>query len=198
MQYILEITTKIGCSNMCEYCPQTKLIKNFVGNIHNKRLTNYYEKAGDIEGLEKLLIHEYVKKDKNRTTMMSMETFEKCLSTVSDEVDIHFTGYTEAFENPNCTDMIFHAYSKGHKVLINTTLVGMTKNDIDRLEKISSFKEFNVHLTSATYFENIGKNSASVKSKTGKEISDEYLEMIDYIIDANFPKVFHTHSAEGY
>ena len=46
MQYILEITTKIGCSNMCEYCPQTKLIKNFVGNIHNKRLTNYYEKTG--------------------------------------------------------------------------------------------------------------------------------------------------------
>ena len=53
-------------------------------------------------------------------------------------------------------------------------------------------------MTSATYFENIGKNSASVKSKTGKEISDEYLEMIDYIIDANFPKVFHSHSAEGY
>ena len=45
---------------------------------------------------------------------------------------------------------------------------------------------------------NIGKNSKSVKNKTGKEISDEYLEIIDYIIDANFSKVFHTHSAVGY
>jgi len=198
MQYILEITTKIGCSNMCEYCPQTKLIKNFVGNVHNERLVNYYESSGDTKSLDKLLTNEYVKDDKNRVTMMSMKTFEKCLSTVSKEVDIHFTGYTEAFENPNCTDMIEHAHKKGHKVLINTTLVGMKKNDIDRLEKIPSFKEFNVHLTSATYFENIGKNSPSVKSKTGREISDDYLEMIDYIIDADFRKVFHTHSAEGY
>ena len=183
---------------MCEYCPQTKLIKNFVGNEHTKRLTNRYKKSGDVESLDTLLVQEYVKKDKNRTTMMSLDTFKKCLSTIPPQVDIHFTGYTEAFEIPNCTDMIFHAHEKGHEVLINTTLVGMTKNDIDRLESITSFKEFNVHLTSATYFENIGKNSASEKIKTGKEISKDYLDVLDYIIDAKFQKHFHTHSADGY
>ena len=183
---------------MCEYCPQTKLIKNFVDNIHNKTLIDNYDKSGDVKEIEKLLIHEYVKENKNRTTMMSLDTFKKCLSTVSNEVDIHFTGYTEAFENPNCTDMIVYAFEKGHNVLINSTLVGMTKNDIDRLEEIASFKEFNVHLPSATYFENIGKNSKSVQEKTGKEISNEYLKLIDYIIEAKFPKKFHTHSGDGY
>ena len=117
--------------------------------------------------------------------MMSMETFEKCLSTIPDQVDIHFTGYTEAFGNPNCTDMILYAHERGHKILINSTLVGMTKSDIDRLELIPLFKEFNVHLPSATYFENIGKNSVSAKSKTGKDISEKYLELLDYIINAN-------------
>jgi radical SAM protein with 4Fe4S-binding SPASM domain len=29
----LEITTKIGCSNNCSYCPQDKLLKNYVGNL---------------------------------------------------------------------------------------------------------------------------------------------------------------------
>ena len=44
MHYILEITTKIGCINMCEYCPQTKLVRRYLKNAHilknNKHLRN--------------------------------------------------------------------------------------------------------------------------------------------------------------
>ena len=40
MKYILEITTKIGCANMCEYCPQTKLIRRYINNHHMKTLND--------------------------------------------------------------------------------------------------------------------------------------------------------------
>ncbi len=33
----LEITTKIGCTNMCEYCPQVKLINQY--KIGKERVT---------------------------------------------------------------------------------------------------------------------------------------------------------------
>ena len=39
MQRILEITTRIGCSNICEYCPQAKLIKNYTPkDLINKQI----------------------------------------------------------------------------------------------------------------------------------------------------------------
>ena len=42
MKYILEVTTKIGCSNVCEYCPQTKLIKNYTNNLHNAVMKKHF------------------------------------------------------------------------------------------------------------------------------------------------------------
>ena len=196
MQYTLEITTRIGCSNMCEYCPQDLLIKTYKKNIHNKRLTKNYDDAGDKKWLEKLIIHEYTQKDKNRKTLMSLDDFKTALSTVPPEVDIHFAGYTEAFENPECIDMVEHSVKKGHRTGVNTTLVGVKKSDLDRLSKLT-FKHFHVHLPSANYFENIGRNSAKIQQETGKIISNDYLEMIDYVLQYSNLSNFHTHSAPG-
>jgi len=199
MKYILEITTKIGCSNVCEYCPQTKLIKNYTNNLHNAVMKKHFDDTKDLDVVENLLLHKYLEKDKNRDTMMSLDTFKRCLSTIPNQVDIHFTGYTEAFENPQCIDMIEHVSKKGHRILCNTTLVGLTPEIIKRLENIR-FKEFNIHLPSATYYENIGRTSKKQKSKTGKDITDEYLDILDHIIEAKInadhPKHFHTHSGE--
>lgn len=196
-RYCLEITTKIGCSNVCEYCPQTKLIKNYTTNTHNSVMKDHFTKTEDAKQLDSLLLHKYLLEDKNRELMMSLDTFKECLSTIPDQVDIHFTGYTEAFENPECIDMMEHAYEKGHRILCNTTLVGLTPEIIKRLEKLH-FKEFHIHLPSATYYENIGKTSKKVKTETGKDITDEYLHILDCMIDAKisagFPKHFHTHS----
>ena len=91
MKYILEVTTKIGCSNVCEYCPQTKLIKNYTNNLHNV-MKKHFNDENDIKVIESLLLHKYLEKDKNRTTMMSLDTFKKCLSSIPPQVDIHFTG----------------------------------------------------------------------------------------------------------
>ena len=167
MEYILEVTTKIGCSNVCEYCPQTKLIRNYTNNLHNAVMKKHFDDTKDLDVVENLLLHKYLEKDKNRDTMMSLDTFKKCLSTIPTQVDVHFTGYTEAFENPQCIDMMEHVFEKGHRILCNTTLVGLTSEIIKRLENIR-FKEFNIHLPSATYYENIGRTSKKQKSKTSR------------------------------
>ena len=67
---------------------------------------------------------------------------------------------------------------------------------LDRLSKLN-FKHFHVHLPSANYFENIGRNNAKVQMETGQIISNEYLDMIDYVL--RYPNLshFHTHSAPG-
>ena len=120
---------------MCEYCPQTKLVRRYLKNAHITNLKNNLLSAGDdINNPHMLFMDEYLKQDKNRETMMSLETFKKCLSTVHESVDIHFAGYTEAFENPAAIDMVEHAYHKGHKTLVNTTLMCITKNQIEEYE----------------------------------------------------------------
>ena len=180
---------------MCEYCPQDVLIKTYKKNIHNKRLTNRYD-ATDSKWLDKLIVSEYTTGDKNRKTMMSLDDFKLALSTIPSQVDIHFAGYTEAFENPECIDMVEHAVNKGHHTGVNTTLVGVKKSDLDRLSKLR-FKHFHIHLPSANYFETIGRTSAKERSETGKEITDEYLDMIDYALQYSNLSNFHTHSAPG-
>ena len=163
-QKILEVTTRIGCSNMCEYCPQVTLI----GEYRKKDPLNVINDKSDI--------------------VMSLDSFKKCLETIPTDVDIHFAGYTEPFENPNAIDMIEHATSKGHKVMINTTLVGMTKEvwgRLDRLDK-SKLKDIHLHLPSASYDENIGvKKPVSHIELDGfkvKELSNEYAQMLVFAI----------------
>tara|TARA_Y100001963_G_scaffold82457_1_gene114324 strand:+ start:278 stop:1279 length:1002 start_codon:yes stop_codon:yes gene_type:complete len=187
MKRILEITTRIGCSNMCEYCPQAKLIKNYKNNLHGHRIEKRFTEHLDFKVLQKMLVHDYLKNNSNRETQMTLGLFMKYLKTIPSDVDIHFTGYTEPFENPQCLDMIDHVLGKGHRVLINTTLVGMDKASVDRLEEIVTeypgrlIKEINFHLPSKKYHENIGRTTRAEKEETGKEISDDYLDLIDYI-----------------
>lgn len=44
----IEITTKIGCSNMCEYCPQMKLIKKYQSPARMMTLENFKKYTKDI------------------------------------------------------------------------------------------------------------------------------------------------------
>ena len=89
----LEITTKIGCSNMCEYCPQVLLINKY--------------KIGKLR----------VQKDDR---FMSVDNFKKFISTIPSDIDFHFTGYVEPFDNPDCDEFLLIAHEKGHKIQINT------------------------------------------------------------------------------
>jgi len=148
----IEITTKIGCSAQCEYCPQDKLTR------------------------------EYVKKSKE--TVMSFETFEKCLNNVPENVAVHFTVYCEPFLNPECSRMIEHALDKGHGVLVNSTLKGIWKSDIDTLKRLI-FEDkkwggpLTVHLPCIEYKSNI--------------VDKYYFDNLEYAIK-NLPGIrFHAH-----
>jgi len=165
----LEITTKIGCSNMCEYCPQTLLIKEYGKNKQKK-----------------------IKSDQ----MMTVENYKKYISTIPAVIDFHFTGYVEPFDNPECDEFLLLADKKGHKVQINTTLEGVTKEKFDRIKNIP-YKQFLIHLPSATYEERIGIISPNVRISSGQPgLRKEWLELLEYVV-LSMPVNFKVHAHGG-
>jgi hypothetical protein len=76
---------------------------------------------------------------------MSIETFEKCISTVPKNICLSFSGFSEPWLNPFCTQMILMANKKGYKIRVNTTLAGMTISDVEQIKEIP-FIKFVVHL----------------------------------------------------
>ena len=159
----LEVTTKIGCVCMCEYCPQTLLVKRFLDRDLEKR------------------------KPKKEDLLFSLENFKKCIETVPLNIPIHFTGYSEPFDNPNAHELIIHAHNKGHKVLVNTTLMGLTKEKFDMIKHIP-FTMFNIHCPSATFKENIGVAKPPKYLPSGqRELSKEWMELLIYIADHQLP-----------
>lgn len=91
---VLEITTRIGCSIDCRYCPQ------------------------------RLFYKEYFKENRARNSVMSMETFKTCIEKMPDNTSLVFSGMAEPFLNTKCIDMIKIGCEKGRKVDLFTTLVG--------------------------------------------------------------------------
>jgi hypothetical protein len=103
---VMEISTVIGCSNACVFCPQETIIRAY------KRLASDNHKV------------------------MKLETFSLCLQKIPREVHIHFSGFSEPWLNKECTGMVLHAHEHGFRINIFTTLVGMSLNDISLIEKI--------------------------------------------------------------
>lgn len=77
--------------------------------------------------------------------VMSLETFETCLSKIPTNVIINFAGMAEPWLNQSCTDMVLKAHEKGHELAVFTTCVGMTLNDVDRMIGLP-FRHFCMHL----------------------------------------------------
>ena len=102
----MEITTKMGCSINCRYCPQKKLLDR------------------------------YYKENKDRESIMSYDKYKGYIDMIPRDVEIHFSGMCEPWLNPHCTDMVEYAESRGHIIDIYTTLVGMTINDYYRIREL--------------------------------------------------------------
>lgn len=156
LKHNIEVTPKIGCSNVCEYCPQSTLIKR------------YKERIGS-----------------DKDTMMTLETFKKCLSTLPKHVGLNFTGYVEPFLNPETPDMLLYAYEQGYSILLNTTLMGLKKSDWMKIKDIN-FRELHIHLASGSFDEMIGVEiPVKVYEQDGKKVkslSEEYYDMLNFII----------------
>lgn len=100
----MEITTRIGCSVNCRYCPQDVLCRTY--NI------------------------------KHNENVLSLDNFKTCLDKMPKDTLILFSGFVEPFLNPECIDMMEYSVQRGHRTLLNTTLVGMKMEDAKRLTKL--------------------------------------------------------------
>ena len=103
----LEITTHMGCSINCRYCPQ------------------------------KLLLGRYFEHDKKRKNELSLEDFKVCVDKLPAGTRIDFSGMAEPWLNSACTDMVLYAAEKGFPITVYTTLVGMTPDDFERIQNVN-------------------------------------------------------------
>jgi hypothetical protein len=76
---------------------------------------------------------------------LSFENFRKYLDRIPKHVRIDFSGFTEPWSNPECTDMILYAHEIDFKLTAFTTCVGMTLSDTEKIRHIP-FVTFVVHL----------------------------------------------------
>lgn len=134
----IEITTKIGCTINCVYCPQ------------------------------KLLLRRYFENDKTKKSTLLLEDFKSCVDKLPEKTRIDFSGMAEPWLNSSCTDMVCYAVQKGHPVAIYTTLVGMTKQDFDRIKNLH-FEEFVLHIPD-------GRSNAHIR------IDNEYVQLLQEVI----------------
>lgn len=118
------------------------------------------------------VIKNYLKRSKNQ--QMSFNTFKECIDKLPKNVLLCFSGFSEAFLNPECIKMVEYANSQNFKIWIITTTVGLKKNDIDILKKCKIWKFF-VHLPDN-------------KGHTRIEPNEEYFKILDEIIE-NIPNL---------
>jgi hypothetical protein len=102
---------------------------------------------------------------------MSFETFKVCLDKIPPQVHIHFSGMAEPWLNPNCTQMILHAYECGFEISVYTTTTGMSLADIDAIKHIP-FRIFEIHLPD-------NKNYTAIK------VDEEYLKRLGRISESS-------------
>lgn len=103
---MMEITTVIGCSINCRYCPQSVLLKT------------------------------YYAKNIGRDRVMELESYKKCMDKLPQDVRIRFAGFSEPFLNPQCIQMIEYAADQGRKIDLYTTLKGLSKAGLRKLKNI--------------------------------------------------------------
>ena len=116
---------------------------------------------------QRLLMQKY---DSVKT--LTYESFVKIIDKLPKEIRITFSGFTEPFLNQRTADMILYAHSKGHRISVFTTGVGLTIEDIKKIKHIDFANGpnsgFCLHLPDE---ERIAKHP----------ITPKYIETIEYI-----------------
>jgi len=112
-----------------------------------------------------LLINEYKKRSASK--YMTYKVFKTCVDKLPEDVNIHFSGMSEPWLNPNATLMLIYAYKKKHRIVIATTLVGMGVTDAFIVRAVPCLR-FMLHLPSGEGLEKI-------------PVTKRYLEVLDII-----------------
>ncbi len=147
---VLEVSTIMGCTVNCRFCPQDVLLKT------------YYEK------------------DKKRQRVMTLDDFRVILDHTPSDCIIDFSGMTEPFNNPDCLEMIRMACDAGRKVYLFTTLAGVDEETVDELLKLPIYYVtlhvadkcgYAYIPTTETYYRNVEKVVSATK-KDGSPFID--------------------------
>jgi radical SAM protein with 4Fe4S-binding SPASM domain len=117
---------------------------------------------------QKPLAKNYAKRSNH--LMMGLDAFKTCIDKLPDDSTVVFSGYSEPFVNPECTDMILYAKKeKKFKVTVFTTTEGITQSDLDRIKDIE-FEYFIVHLP-----DNEGRMNI--------DPDEEFFRIMDFLIE---------------
>jgi hypothetical protein len=113
---------------------------------------------------------------------MHLDDFKKYIASVPRSIPLSFAGFSEPWLNPETTAMLLYANEKGFPIRVNTTLVGMQKEDIMQMGKVP-FIKFAVHLPD---------NAAHTKIK----VDENYLEVLETLISSKLQKQFFKYHKE--
>jgi organic radical activating enzyme len=129
---------------------------------------------------QEMFVKEYAKR--SRITVMTLDTFMKCIDKLPADVSINFAAFSEPFYNPECPKMILYAHKKGFRLRVYTSATGITHSDIDLIEDIP-FLLFYVHLPNS-------------EGQTKIKIDENYLNIIERLIHSKINIIkFHYHES---
>ncbi len=138
---ILEITPIIGCTVNCKFCPQS------------------------------LLLNTYFAQDRKRKRVLMLDEYKSILEKLPEDTLIEFAGFVEPFLNEDAVDMMEYTQERGYEMTLFTTLVGLTKEKLSRVLKLS--------------FSNVVLHTPDVNNYAHIPVTSEYLELLDTIINAH-------------
>ena len=103
---------------------------------------------------------------------MTLDNYKTILNKIPLSEVIAFSGFSEPWLNPQCTEMVFHTYNAGYEIAVFTTAVGMNKSDVEKIKTIP-FKRFSLHLPDIEGYAKI-------------KLDNDYLATIEAIVNAKF------------
>jgi len=103
---------------------------------------------------------------------LSLENFKRAVDKLPTEVRVTFAGFTEPWLNSDCTEMVLYAHERGHPISVFTTMVGVSKQDLERIKHIpfagAPNGGFTVHLPDQ-------------ERKAKHPITKKFIEAIEYL-----------------
>ena len=124
--------------------------------------------------------------------LLDFTTFEMLLMTVPKTETVIFSGLSEPFSNPECTDMIYHAHKEGYKIWLFTTLVGLDRIRAKMLSEDIPFDRVCLHLPDAK------QNSRIPVTTEYKDCLGFFLQNVNNLEFMNMGGLFQTYHSEDF
>lgn len=121
---------------------------------------------------------------RTKVTILSFEIFTKIADKLPKLTTLYFAGFSEPFQNAECSKMILYGEKKNFAIQVYTTLIGINEKIIDEIKNVN-FELFTIHLPDN-------------KGLTKIKVDDTYLKNLEYLMDSNIHNLaFHYHSQNG-